>query len=149
MKVNERKMANYRRRAKEVLVDFDGTLCAFNYPKLGPPRHGALEFIQWLIEQGLTPVVWSSRLSADNCAYEQDPEYEQHIQWWAITRWLKEHGFPDLEVDQGYNGKRLALAYVDDRGVEAGELTEWSHTKAKILEIKAHEDARWEEYDAG
>lgn len=149
MKTNEKKLAHYRVRGKEVLVDFDGTLCEFNYPKLGPPRPGAIEFLRWLVDRGLTPVIWSSRMSPDTCAQDDDPDAERHYQRWAIKRWLRHYGFPDLEVDDGLTGKRLALAYVDDRGVAADHETEWATVKARIAHIHDRETERWEEYDAG
>ena len=55
METSKDKMDHYRERGREVLVDFDGTLCEFNYPKLGPPRDGALKFILWLISKDLRP----------------------------------------------------------------------------------------------
>lgn len=142
MKTDSQKMEHYRQRAQEVLVDFDGTLCEFNYPELGPPRDGALDFIQWLFQEDLRPVVWSSRMSLDNGNLD-----EIIMQRLAIIQWLEDHGFPRVFVDDGRIGKRLALAYVDDRGVAADEDNDWSKVKARILAIKEREDKRWEEYD--
>lgn len=150
MSINERERAHYIKRGHEVLVDFDGTICEFVYPKLGRPRRGALEFLQWLIDEGLTPVVWSSRMSADNCQFTayDDQTFEQHAQWWAIKQWLIAHGFPNIEVDDGRNGKRLAMAYVDDRGVAADDEESWLSVKGRILVIKEREDNRWKAYYA-
>ncbi len=142
METSNEKLAHYRMRGQEVLVDFDGTLCEFNYPKLGDPRPGALAFIKWLIAQDLRPVVWSSRMSLDNGNLE-----EVHLQRWAIIQWLEKNGFPLLPVDDGRAGKRLALAYVDDRGVAADDDNCWRTVKERILAIKAREEAKWEEHD--
>ena len=142
METSKDKMDHYRERGREVLVDFDGTLCEFNYPKLGPPRDGALKFILWLISKDLRPVVWSSRMSLDNGNLD-----EMTTNRWAIIQWLNQHGFPLLPVDDGRAGKRLALAYVDDRGVAADSDTSWHDVKARITVIKEREDAKWEAYD--
>ena len=142
METSREKMKHYRLRGQEVLIDFDGTLCEFNYPKLGPPRDGALDFFKWLIECGLRPVVWSSRLSLDNGSL-----YEMHVQRWAIIRWLKDNDFPQCEVDDGRVGKRLALAYVDDRGVAADSGTPWHAVKERVMEIYTRELEKWEAYD--
>ncbi|MCP4900922.1 MAG: hypothetical protein GY906_28475 [bacterium] len=142
MQTNAKKMEHYRRRGREVLVDFDGTLCEFNYPDLGPPRKGALEFMWWLISKGLQPVVWSSRMSLDNGNLD-----DVRIAKLAIAAWLIEHEFPHVEIDAGRAGKRLALAYVDDRGVAADEDNDWADVRARITEIYDREEKRWEEYD--
>ena len=142
METSSDKMKHYRMRSQEVLIDFDGTLCEFNYPKLGPPRAGALEFFQWLVKRGLRPVVWSSRMSLDNGSLD-----EMSAQRWAITRWLKDNGFPACEIDDGRVGKRLALAYVDDRGVAADAGTSWFAVKERVMDIYTRELAKWEEYD--
>jgi len=147
METSSKKLAHYRVRGQEVLVDFDGTLCEFNYPKLGSPRPGAIEFLRWLVARGLKPVIWSSRMSPDNCRHADDPDAERHYQAWAIKRWLARYGFPDMEVDDGLAGKRLALAYVDDRGVAADSDTEWQVVKRRIAFIHDRETARWKDYD--
>lgn len=143
MKTTNEKLDHYRHRGQEVLVDFDGTLCEFNYPKLGAPRPGALAFIKWLVEQDLRPIIWSSRMSLDNGNLD-----EVYLQRWSIMQWLEDNGFPRLEVDGGRAGKRLALAYVDDRGVAADDDNDWASVKTRIMTIKQREDARWREHDA-
>lgn len=143
MATSSDKMDHYRHRGQEVLIDFDGTLCEFNYPKLGEPRPGALKFVLWLISLDLRPVVWSSRISLDNGTVD-----EVYMQRWAIVRWLRDNGFPECPVDDGRSGKRLALAYVDDRGVACDAFTAWNDVKARIMEIKEREDAKWKDYDA-
>ena len=144
MKTTPDKMAHYRVRGQEVLVDFDGTLCEFAYPKLGAPLPGALEFIKSLIVRGLRPVIWSSRMSLDTGSVEDVRLHRQ-----AIIMWLKKHGFPGLAVDDGRSGKRLALAYVDDRGVAAGNDVCWSEVLRRVDEIHAREEAKWATYDEG
>ena len=131
----------YYQASKEVLVDFDGTLCEFAYPEFGPPRRGAKAFMEWLVARGLKPVVWSSRFCPK---YISSPNERLAIGL-AIDDWLTKHDIPCHEIDVGHNGKRLALAYVDDRGVAAGEGTTWADARKRINEIHRREVARWKE----
>ena len=45
-------------------VDFDGTLCANLYPKIGKPRAGVIEYIREAKEQGGTIILWTCRAGA-------------------------------------------------------------------------------------
>lgn len=140
---HRQKMARYRQSSRDVLIDFDGTLAEFAYPKLGPPREGALEFVQWLVENELRPVIWSSRMSREHMT-----DSEARHQRSQIQGWLDKHGFPmACHVDLGTFGKRLALAYLDDRGVQCDESTPWEDVKERIDYIRRREARRWEEYD--
>jgi hypothetical protein len=82
-----------------IALDFDGVLHAYhgwNGGKLNGPVDGALEAVEELIKRGFRIVVHSARDTA------------------PIRRWLKEHGFPALEVSRE---KPTAVAYVDDLAV--------------------------------
>lgn len=104
----------YRDASQVVLVDFDNTLCQWAYPDMGDPIPGARYFMQTLIARGLRPVVWSSRMSPE---IYTDEERAQAIE--KIAAWLAKHRIPYDSIDTGESGKRLCLAYVDDRGVHA------------------------------
>jgi len=143
MTEHEKQMEKYRESANDVLLDFDGTIAEFSYPELGPPRKGALEFVRWLVARGLRPVIWSSRMSRK---HSDDAQAEAEAN--AIAEWLERFVFPrQCIVDLGLVGKRLALAYLDDRGVACDDSTPWDDVKARVLHIKEREDARWAEYD--
>jgi len=131
----------YYQASQEVLVDFDGTLCEFAYPALGEPRRGAKTFMEWLMRKGLRPVVWSSRISGTYIS--ADTEKRRIVN--QLRQWLKKHEIPYYAIDAGDMGKRLALAYVDDRGVAAGEGTTWADARKRINEIHRREVARWKE----
>jgi hypothetical protein len=140
---NER-YAMYRYAARDVLVDFDGTLCEFSYPDFGEPRPGAREFMEWLVAQGLRPIIWTTRLNGN---YVNDM-LERDSLICRLHVWLYENKIPYSGIDYSMDGKRLALAYVDDRGVSAGPGVSWEYVMNRISDIKQREDARWEEYDA-
>lgn len=143
MLTQDEKYEKYLQASREVLVDFDGTLCEFKYPDFGKPRRGAKTFMQWLNDKGLHPIVWSSRLSSAHACEEE----KNHIIK-SIHNWLLYYGIDYYAVDTGCIGKRLALAYVDDRGVAAGPGTTWAAARARINQIYRREQVRWEEHDA-
>jgi len=88
-------------KEKIVSVDFDGVLSQYDGWKsediTGEPIKGAKEFILNLIKSGYKPVVYTTR----------KPK--------LISDWLKEFGFPDIEVT---NIKYPSLVYIDDRCVK-------------------------------
>lgn len=135
---HNQRMQMYRESRHDVLVDFDGTLSRFKYPDMGPPIPGAREFLQELRRMGLRIVVWSSRLS---------PQFrvtaERNAMRKEIMEWLDKHDMPYDSVDHGTSGKRLAMAYVDDRGVAAGVDIPWEDALDRVRTIKRREDARW------
>ncbi|KPJ97092.1 MAG: hypothetical protein AMJ55_00295 [Gammaproteobacteria bacterium SG8_15] len=139
----DEKYVKYYQASREVLVDFDGTLCEFQYPDFGPPRRGAKAFMEWLTNKGLRPVVWSSRLSRE---YALNASQRAAIAF-NIRNWLERYDFHYYDIDTGELGKRLALAYVDDRGVAAGPGTTWAAARKRINEIHRREMARWEEHN--
>jgi hypothetical protein len=88
-----------KKSPQTIALDFDGVLHAYrgwNGGKLNGAVEGALEAVEELIERGFRIVVHSARDAA------------------PIRRWLKEQGFPALEVTRE---KPPAMAYVDDLAV--------------------------------
>lgn len=84
-----------------VSIDFDAVLSQYDGWQgediTGKPIDGAKEFILNLIDSGYKPVVFTTR----------KPK--------LISNWLKEFGFPDIEVT---NVKYPSLVYIDDRCVK-------------------------------
>lgn len=143
MKKPNPQMEKYRQASLDVLLDFDGTLADFEYPELGEPRPGALEFVQWLVTQGLHPVIWSSRMSRSHNTESKCKSETERIRYW-----LNKHGFPtECSIDGGVVGKRLALCYLDDRGVACDDSVPWPDVQARVQHIHKRESARWTIYD--
>ncbi len=124
------KWDEYKRASEEVLVDFDNTLCQWAYPDMGEPIPRARYFMQALIARGLRPVVWSSRMSPEIYTMEERAAAVE-----KIARWLHQYDIPYHSIDTGENGKRLCLAYVDDRGVHANG--NWDAMLRKVDHIRA------------
>lgn len=137
---HNQRMQLYRQSSHEIAVDFDGTICTFKYPHMGRPIPGAREFLHDLHERGLKIVIWSSRMSGAFRSPEERTEMAREM-----TNWLRRNAMPFDEIDMGNTGKRLALAYVDDRGVAAGMDTPWEHVLARIDVIQDREIRRWKD----
>lgn len=125
----EEKWAEYSRASGEVLVDFDNTLMEWAYPGMGEPIPRAGYFMRALIARGLKPVVWSSRMSPEIYTHEERAAAIE-----KIARWLHKHDIPYHSIDTGENGKRLCLAYVDDRGVHANG--QWEAMLRRVDQIR-------------
>lgn len=108
----EEKMEVFRQSSLDVLVDFDGTICEFKYPDMGPPLAGAKEMLYWIRRKGLRVVIWTSRMSpAIYTVEEREASLEK------IMAYMAQWKLPYDEIDDGCSGKRLALAYIDDRAI--------------------------------
>lgn len=127
----DEKYVEYDRAAKEVLVDFDATLCQWAYPDMGDPEPGAKFFMKQLLHRGLRPIVWTSRMSPE--IYTLDERNDTLVR---IMDWLEKHEIPYHEIDTGDSGKRLALAWVDDRAVHYSGEGRWEPVLRKIDHIK-------------
>lgn len=118
-----------------VMVDFDGTLCSWSYPDMGDPEPGARHFMRSLIRRNLRPIVWSCRLSPEfNTPEEIGIAYDQ------MNQWLNKHDIPFHEIDLGENGKRLCLAYVDDRNAQY--TGNWDRVLGRVDSLIEKERAR-------
>lgn len=135
------RMAEYRRRRNDVMVDFDGTLSEFQYPDIGPPIPGARDFLHELKRMGMFIVIYTARMS---------PAFRTQEERWAmydsLRNWLRDNEMPFDEIDFGDEGKRVAMVYVDDRGAAAGPDVPWYETLRRVREIKKREDERWDQH---
>jgi len=134
------RMQMYRSAGNIVLVDFDGTIADFQYPRMGPPVAGARDFLQAVKDRGLDIVLWSSRLSPQ---YRTLPERREMAR--EMENWMRRNAMPFDDIDIGNFGKRLSLAYVDDRGIGAGLDVPWEHVLTRLDAIHDRELRRWED----
>lgn len=134
----QEKWQAFKQKGKYIYVDFDGTLCRFSYPDLGPPMPGAQRFMRELKKRGFNAVIFSSRCSAE---IYTDEERAQSIEKFA--KWLNHHDIPYHSIDTGNNGKPVGLAYVDDRGVAFNG--NFDRCLRRIEAIREREEARFKE----
>lgn len=102
---------------KTVCVDLDGTLADYRGWKgldhIGEPRPGAVAFSHHLIQMARV-VIFTTRCTV---AMDDRPEGVRPEQLAGLVKdWLDYHGFAYDEIYSG-QGKPVAAAYVDDRGV--------------------------------
>ena len=104
------------RGAKRILIDLDNTI--HKYSKgwadgqiYDDAYSGAKESIDWLKNQGYEIVIFTTRLSKENCN-----EYGQNLQEQVINveNWLHDH---DIYFDRLTAEKLGAYFYVDDRAI--------------------------------
>jgi len=117
----------YESRNNDVLVDFDGTLCEWSYPNMGPPTPGAKAAMTFLRANGLCVVVNTCRMSP-----EFNSSSERMAMADALGKWFKFWQIPYDEIDLGYRGKRLAAVSVDDQAV--GFRGNWGRAVREILD---------------
>ena len=109
-------------RRKVICIDFDGTLCGIDYPRIGPIKTGAKEAMQLLRKQGWYIIISSCRSCSFNWSeyYGDTPvnhasERPVHQE---MIKWLDDNQIPYDEIDDGTKGKVSADLYVDDRAIE-------------------------------
>lgn len=120
----------YDERAKDILVDFDGTICTWAYPNFGEPTPGVHETFRALRERGFRIIIWTSRV----CPTVHTPE-ERATMMDKIAAYMRQHAIPYDGIDS--YGKRSALAYVDDRAVSfTGGFFGWEGVMRGIQRIE-------------
>lgn len=138
----QQKWQMFKDKGRVVYVDFDGTLCRFAYPALGPPLPGARKFMRELKKRGYRAVILTSRMSAEVYTPEEREESAT-----LVGDWCRKHGVPFDGIDDGNSGKPIGLAYVDDRGVAFHG--NYDRCLRRIEAIREREEARFEGDDDG
>ncbi len=96
---------------KIAIIDFDGTLCKFEFPKVGPPEPGIKKAIERLKEKGYIIKIHSCRTAK---YWGNDIERGTHIH--LILEFLADNDIPydELILDMD---KPIADVYIDDRAI--------------------------------
>lgn len=112
-------MSEYK-TPRNIVVDFDGTLCDFAYPDIGPIKKNAVATLKLFKSMGFNIIISSCR----TCKYYPEifaakdgilGKYSKgHL---AMVDWLEYNGVPYDEVDDGTKGKPMADYYIDDKGI--------------------------------
>jgi hypothetical protein len=101
--------------SKAVCVDLDGVLATYKGWKgvhdIGKPIKGAKAFLEWIKAMDAKIIIYTTRCSKHFNENRKINELKGFIE-----KWLRAHKLPYDEVYTG-QGKPLAAAYVDDRGV--------------------------------
>ena len=89
-----------------IIVDFDGTICEFAYPKEGKLIADTIKALEMLKKAGFTILIHSSRTSRK---FSQEVRNEN---FYRMVDYLLSHGVPFDEVLK--HDKPPVLAYIDD-----------------------------------
>ena len=112
-----------KKQHKVIAVDFDGTLCKFDFPRIGKQTKEHKELLKVLIKlknKGHKLILWTNR--GDNKKY---PVLSEAVKWCsdkglefdAVNENLK-----DQKKISGYSPKIMADIYIDDKCLEFGNL---------------------------
>jgi len=100
-----------REYPETIVIDFDGTVCKFAFPGVGPPEPNVKEALTKLKELGYKICIHSVRT-----ATYWGGDREHHIQ--VIEKYMKENELPydEILIDKSMD-KPIAVAYIDDRAI--------------------------------
>lgn len=106
-------MLSQRPIDKIAVIDFDGTLCKFAFPDVGPIEPNVREALETLKAAGYTIQIHSCRT-----ATYWDNEEERRIHIKLIQDFMAKHKLPyDKLILDITKDKPIADVYIDDRGV--------------------------------
>ena len=95
---------------KILIIDFDGTICDFNYPLIGNPKPGVKEAFEELKKEGFDIHILSCRTSLD-----VNPDIDDRIHHVKeMEKFLKKYNIPYDKILDCH--KPVAFGYIDDRG---------------------------------
>ena len=106
-------MLSQRPVDKIAVIDFDGTLCKFAFPDVGPIEPNVREALETLKSAGYKIHIHSCRTAT----YWNRPD-ERRIHTKLILNFLQEHKLPyDKVILDPTMDKPIADVYIDDRGI--------------------------------
>ena len=107
-------MLSQRPVDKIVVIDFDGTLCKFAFPDVGPIEPDVKIALETLKRAGYTIKIHSCRTAT---YWERPDEREEHIR--LIIDFMQKHGLPYDEILLARTmDKPIADVYIDDRAIK-------------------------------
>jgi len=116
---------------KTVVLDFDGTICAFKFPDVGEPIPGVKEALEKIKEMGYRIVIHSVRTASYwNSGDENFRPCQEHIK--IIEEYMEKHHLPYDDI--WLADKPIAIAYVDDRAVRFKG--SWKEVIDEIVELE-------------
>ena len=122
-------MLSQRSVDKIAVIDFDGTLCKFAFPDVGPVEPGVKEALETLKKAGYTIKIHSCRT-----AYYWGDESERAVHAHLIKIFMEKHELPYDELILSCTmDKPIADVYIDDRAIKYDN--NWSEI-ARLLSEK-------------
>lgn len=106
-------MLNQRPTDKIAIIDFDGTLCKFEFPNVGPIEPNVKIALEILKNAGYTIKIHSCRT-----ATYWNNNFERKIHINLIKQFMTKHNLPYDEILVAPNfDKPIADVYIDDRAI--------------------------------
>lgn len=116
-----------------VVVDFDHTISdTVGLFEMGDPMPGAEEALFAIKDMGLGIIIQSCRTSP--ALSHSKTIAERHEQLVLMTDFMRKNSLPFDEIDDGSNGKRFGLCYIDDRGISFQG--DWSLVLQRVKHFK-------------
>lgn len=107
------KMLNQKPVDKIAIIDFDGTLCKFMFPDVGPIEPDVKIALHILKDAGYTIKIHSCRTAT---YWNREDERRIHIK--IIQDFMKKHELPYNEIIMSLSmDKPIADVYIDDRAI--------------------------------
>lgn len=123
-------MSKYEGLPYIVAVDFDGTLCDDNFPKIGKPHFNVIDKIKEYKSFGWKVILWTCRNGKDLDKAVQWCD-EQGLKFDAVNENL-----PEVEeLFGGWTRKIFADVYIDDKNVLIKEV---DRSGIRVINTKQH-----------
>lgn len=107
---------------KKIAVDFDGTLCEYNFPYIGKQNKEHKELMKALIklkENGHKIILWTNR--GDNENYKVLSEAIDWCRSQGLEFDAVNENLPNQKKISGYSPKIMADYYIDDKALQYGD----------------------------
>lgn len=118
-----------------IAVDFDGTCVTHAYPDIGEEIPGAIETLQWMVQEGHELILWTCR---------DGEELEDAISWFKQNEIELAAA---NEMPSGYTFPRSpkinADVYIDDRNLGMGTVV-WDKIKEEVQKRYLYEETLWQ-----
>lgn len=110
------------RPPKRICVDFDGTICDHEFPKIGKVKPGAKEALETFKRLGYYIIIWSCRTCSwdkeiFNLPEEMDCHSLERLHVKNMVEYLAQEQIPYDIIDDGFKGKPVADFYIDDKAI--------------------------------
>lgn len=99
-----------------IAVDFDGTLCEYAFPQIGPQNEQQQQLLETLVElknNGHKIILWTNR--GDNESYKSLSEAVEWCKQKGLEFDAVNENLPNQKKLSGYSPKIIADLYIDDK----------------------------------
>jgi hypothetical protein len=109
-------MSTLSKNSMIIAVDFDGTLCEYAFPQIGPQNEQQQQLLETLVElknNGHKIILWTNR--GDNESYKSLSEAVEWCKQKGLEFDAVNENLPNQKKLSGYSPKIIADLYIDDK----------------------------------